>query len=222
MPRRHISYMSHSSALPSPLPSTSLSASETGAAGADEGGQGGGRDWLAAAQAGLRRDLETSRMELELVRDALAELDAGLAGEQDGENGRRTEQEEKAPGGDGEEGPAASLGQLRDRRALVQSCHEYAGSRALMLGDRLRQVQYWVDGRREGREVPGGAPEEWHAVDEEWRRWLGEQAAAVRVAGDADNDDDGEPSSACARDAAGGEAVRLWGPLLVVLASCAN
>ncbi|KAI0019856.1 hypothetical protein F4780DRAFT_792638 [Xylariomycetidae sp. FL0641] len=109
-------------------------------------------DWLALEDVLLRQDLETSKKELELIRFALEETQARL----------RTEPSQR----------------LKDRKALMGGCLEYASSRCHMLKERLRRVQFWQESRLMGRDVPERVPEEWRMADAEWRKWLSDQAAA--------------------------------------------
>ncbi|KAI0189885.1 hypothetical protein F4808DRAFT_465825 [Astrocystis sublimbata] len=110
-------------------------------------------DWLAEATVALSRDLDTSKKELDIIRFILEELDLRSRSN----NHRRSGRE----------------GQVE----LMRACKEYSSSRCHMLRERLRQVQFWAHSKTLGEEVPGRAPEEWHYVDREWRKWLSDQAS---------------------------------------------
>ncbi|KAI1406966.1 hypothetical protein F5Y13DRAFT_183771 [Hypoxylon sp. FL1857] len=113
---------------------------------------GGDFDWLAAAERSLRQDLETSKKELDLVRGALDELESSSAREVKG-------------------------GRSKYQMFLMRACQEYSGSRNHMLEERLRQVHFWSSNKQAGEGIPEKVPDEWFVVDNEWRRWLSEQAA---------------------------------------------
>ncbi|KAF3071249.1 Nonribosomal peptide synthetase 12 [Daldinia childiae] len=108
--------------------------------------------WLALAKENIRRELEASKMELELVRDLLSELEVGSK-------------------------ITRSNCGARDEVFLMRACQEYSGSRSCMLEERLRQINLWLSDVRIGRDVPYRVPDEWSMVDAEWRRWLSEQVA---------------------------------------------
>ncbi|KAI1134328.1 hypothetical protein F5Y05DRAFT_399100 [Hypoxylon sp. FL0543] len=109
--------------------------------------------WLAAAKKSIQRDLETSKKELCLVRDALGEL--GCSSTREMEAGRR----------------------WQDHIFLMGACQECSGSRNYMLEERLRQVRLWSSNKRAGDGISNQVPDEWLMVDIEWRKWLSEQAA---------------------------------------------
>ncbi|KAI1654149.1 hypothetical protein F4813DRAFT_371659 [Daldinia decipiens] len=97
--------------------------------------------WLVLAKENIRRELEGSKMELELVRDLLSELEVGS-------KIRRS-----------------NLG-ARDQVFLMRACQEYSGSRSCMLEERLRQIDLWLGDVRIGRDVPHRVPDEYVAPNE--------------------------------------------------------
>ncbi|KAI0833993.1 hypothetical protein F5Y06DRAFT_279954 [Hypoxylon sp. FL0890] len=97
----------------------------------------GDSDWLAAAEKRIRRDLETSKKELGLVRDALGELEHNP--ERDMKAGRR----------------------WQDKIFFMRACQEYSGSRNYMLEERLRQVHFWRSNKQAGKRIPDKVPDEY-------------------------------------------------------------
>ncbi|KAI2777625.1 hypothetical protein F4815DRAFT_480826 [Daldinia loculata] len=125
--------------LSKPLPSYSrqyqlppLVEKETGEAIGDNYG------WLALAKENIRRELEASKMELELVRDLLSELEV------------RSKIRRSNCG-------------ARDQVFLMRACQEYSGSRSCMLEERLRQIDLWLSDVRMGQSIPHGVPDEYVA-----------------------------------------------------------
>ncbi|KAI1371779.1 hypothetical protein F4677DRAFT_286575 [Hypoxylon crocopeplum] len=128
-------------------------------------------EWLAVAERSIQQDLDTSKKELELIRDVLEDIKT-----------------------------SSRLCMKPDRRLdqmfLMRACQEYCGSRCHMLEERIRQVQSWSNSTHMGRKipdrVPNEVPDEWLTVDMEWRQWLSEQAALQRnesSTGEAENGD---------------------------------
>ncbi|KAI0131499.1 hypothetical protein F4814DRAFT_406262 [Daldinia grandis] len=109
--------------------------------------------WLTVAKENIHRELEASKMELELIRDLLSELEVGSKIKRFNRG-------------------------ARDQLFLMRACQEYSGSRSCMLEERMRQIDLWLSEVRMGRDVPYGVPDEWSIVDIEWRRWLSEQATS--------------------------------------------
>ncbi|KAI1471779.1 uncharacterized protein F4812DRAFT_192018 [Daldinia caldariorum] len=79
---------------------------------AEETTEDNSHEWLVLAKESVRRDLEASKKELELVRDLLGELNGGF------------------------EVRTSDRG-ARDRLFLMRACQEYSGSRSCMLEERL-------------------------------------------------------------------------------------
>ncbi|KAI0846537.1 hypothetical protein F5Y00DRAFT_243889 [Daldinia vernicosa] len=98
-------------------------------------------DWLALAKENIRRELEASKMELELVRDLLSELEVGS-------KIRRSNRG------------------ARDQVFLMRACQEYSGSRSCMLEERLRQIDLWMNDVHMGQSVPHKIPDEYVASNE--------------------------------------------------------
>ncbi|KAI0880198.1 uncharacterized protein GGS22DRAFT_193547 [Annulohypoxylon maeteangense] len=109
--------------------------------------------WLAAATKSILQDLDTSKKELELVRDVLDNYET---------NSTTSE---------------ASGSRFEDRTFCMRACQEYSGSRVHMLEERIRQIHVWSSDRKMGKEIPDGVPDEWSTVDIEWRQWLSEQTS---------------------------------------------
>ncbi|KAI0466117.1 hypothetical protein F4859DRAFT_507620 [Xylaria cf. heliscus] len=111
-------------------------------------------DWLTEATVDLSRDLDTSKKELDIIKFILEEME--LRPRTDRGSGVTRE------------------GQVE----LMRACREYSSSRCHLLRERLRQVQFWARSRIIGQQVPERAPEEWRFTDNEWRRWLSDQASS--------------------------------------------
>lgn len=94
-------------------------------------------DWLSVAKEFIQQDLATTVKELDLIRDVLETLDAGL----------RTENKTRMS--------------LEDRKFLIAACQEYCGSRCHMLEERLRQIRLWERSRQEGQDIPDRMPDEY-------------------------------------------------------------
>ncbi|KAI2615730.1 hypothetical protein GGS26DRAFT_579288 [Hypomontagnella submonticulosa] len=92
-------------------------------------------DWLSTAEKLNRKDLETTEKELELIRGALSELEAGLE-------------------------TKGSSRRVRDKMYRMKACKEYSGSRLHMLEERLRQIQAWSSDEVAEEEVPDRVPDE--------------------------------------------------------------
>ncbi|RYO80806.1 hypothetical protein DL764_009846 [Monosporascus ibericus] len=130
----------------------------------DEGG------WLAEAEKGMRRDLATSKRELELIKGIAEDIERRLL----------------APGGQPMSHNAANTNinnGLRDQKVLLAACQEYSRSRIHLLKQRLRQVAFWSSGKEvvghaHHQKTPKQAPVGWATADGEWRDWLYEQAVA--------------------------------------------
>ena len=157
-----------------------------------------GRDsqnWLAETEASIQRDLDSSKKELELIKEIVGDIE------------RRT-----AAATASQRQPNS---QLRDQKVLMAACQEYSRSRIHLLKQRLRQVIFWSNNRRAGKRTPERPPVEWDTADREWRQWLGEQGAARTRGGDRAQQQQqgggpGDGGSSMGNDAP-------WGPLLYIL-----
>ena len=114
----------------------------------------GGADWLAETEASIQRDLDSSKKELELIKEIIGDVEKRAASQQQ---------------------PSS---RIRDQKVLMAACQEYSRSRIHLLQQRLRQVLFWSNNRRAGKRTPERPPVEWDTADREWRQWLGEQGAA--------------------------------------------
>ncbi|KAI8957616.1 hypothetical protein F5Y11DRAFT_338891 [Daldinia sp. FL1419] len=97
---------------------------------------GNNYNWLIIAKKTIRRDLEASKKELELVRDLLSGLRA-------------------------ESKIRESCRGTKDQLFLMRACQEYSGSRSCMLEERLRQMDSWSSDAHMGRSIPRGVPDEY-------------------------------------------------------------
>ena len=113
-----------------------------------------GSNWLAETEASIQRDLDTSKKELELIKEIIGDVEKRAASQQQ---------------------PSS---RIRDQKILMAACQEYSRSRIHLLKQRLRQVIFWSNNRRAGKKTPERPPVEWDTADREWRQWLGEQGAA--------------------------------------------
>lgn len=116
-------------------------------------------DWLAETETDLRKDLETTQREVELIRALDQDISKWLS----------------ARAGDGS---GTGREQANQYRALMASCREYSSSRLAILRERLRQVDFRTRSRDMGRRIPHQSVlGEWHTADTNWRRWLSGEAA---------------------------------------------
>ncbi|KAI3320546.1 hypothetical protein HD806DRAFT_547107 [Xylariaceae sp. AK1471] len=146
-------------------------------------------DWLIESTICLGQDLNTSKMELDIIMSILEEMGLRLQTEQDS-NPKLTKQIE-----------------------LMSACREYSRSRCHLLRERLRQIQFWSRSGMIGQQVPEKAPEEWRSVDIEWRRWLDEQAHSHTYPSGGDQVSPLEYTSDPLNDVAW----RVWGPVPYIL-----
>lgn len=122
-------------------------------------------DWLAETETDLRKDLETTQREVELIRALYQDISKWLS----------------ARAGDG---PGPGREQANQYRALMASCLEYSSSRLTILRERRRQVEFWMSSRDMGRRIPHQSLRgEWHTADANWRRWLSGEAAGRQPQG---------------------------------------
>ncbi|RYP22542.1 hypothetical protein DL765_001600 [Monosporascus sp. GIB2] len=167
-----------------------------------------GGSWLAEAEEGMRRDLASSKKELELIKGIAEDIERRLL----------------APGGQPTGHDAANINVnsgLLDQKVLLAACQEYSRSRIHLLKQRLRQVAFWssgngVAGHAHHQKTPKQAPAQWATADGEWRDWLYEQAVA-RIGkhareSHAEGQDGADPSLSDV-------SWKLWGPLSHILAA---
>ncbi|KAI1121806.1 hypothetical protein F5Y10DRAFT_288050 [Nemania abortiva] len=146
-------------------------------------------DWLMEATVDLSQDLDTSKKELDIIKFILEEMEMR---------------------------PRAGRRQNRTREGqaeLMRACREFSSSRCHMLRERLRQVQFWAHTRMMGQQVPEKAPDEWRLVDNQWRKWLGEQASSHTNQAGGSRVSPLENTSGSSDDVALG----IWGPLPHIL-----
>ncbi|OTA94241.1 hypothetical protein M434DRAFT_30150 [Hypoxylon sp. CO27-5] len=143
-------------------------------------------NWLPAVEKSVRQDLETSKKELSLIRDVLDELESSSAREVKG------------------------VRWCEDQMFLMRACQEYSGSRYYMLEERLRQVHFWSSNKQAGKRIPEKVPDEWLVVDNEWRKWLSEQAAM-------DSNEASHSYTENPRDEGVDVMVEHWGALILIL-----
>ncbi|RYP76819.1 hypothetical protein DL771_001555 [Monosporascus sp. 5C6A] len=168
----------------------------------DDGG------WLAEAEGGMRRDLATSKKELELIKGIAEDIERRLP----------------APGGQPMSHNAADPNinnGLRDQKVLLAACQEYSRSRIHLLKQRLRQVAFWSSGKglaghaHHQKTTPKQAPVEWATADGEWRDWLYEQAVARTGKHAREPHVEGQHGAGSSLSDA---SWKLWGPLSHILA----
>ncbi|KAI2468878.1 hypothetical protein F4781DRAFT_249075 [Annulohypoxylon bovei var. microspora] len=99
----------------------------------------------------------------------------------------------------------------KDQVFRMRACQEYSGSRVHMLEERIRQIHLWSSDEKMGKRIPDGVPDEWFMVDIEWRQWLGEQTTLQTNMPD-------HSSAESFQNEGADMAVRLWGPLIPLLA----
>ncbi|RYP52617.1 hypothetical protein DL768_002267 [Monosporascus sp. mg162] len=167
----------------------------------DDGG------WLAEAEEGMRRDLATSKKELELIKGIAEDIERRLltlGGQPASHNGANTN----------------TNNGLRDQKVLLAACQEYSRSRIHLLKQRLRQVAFWSSGKEmmghaHHQKTPKQAPVEWATADGEWRDWLYEQAVARAGKHAREPHAEGQQG---ADTSLSDVSWKLWGPLSHILA----
>ncbi|KAI0112290.1 hypothetical protein F4776DRAFT_347896 [Hypoxylon sp. NC0597] len=143
-------------------------------------------NWLLAVEKSIRQGLETSKKELSLLRDVLDELESTSVREVKG------------------------VRWCKDQILLMRACQEYSGSRYYMLEERLRQVHFWSSNKQAGERIPDKVPDEWLVVDNEWRKWLNERAAAQ-------SNEVSQSYTEKLQDGGVDAIVEHWGPLILIL-----